>query len=155
MHFPIPIAKLFHLPNHLCWTITNPSSTIGIGIGIGMYKFKVTRHLFRSPVVPLRPPRGVCEANLLQAYKPCAIGEIPTKGLLLDWSNNTTFVSLVEISFTDPRGGLNERINVAGTVHLLLPMINLTTVSKNNYVTGFLGSFQTPKLHRPPCNKSV
>ncbi len=27
----------------------------------------------------LRPPRGVCEAHLLQAYKPCVIGAIPTK----------------------------------------------------------------------------
>ena len=30
---------------------------------------------------------------------------------------------------------------------------NLTTVSKNTYVTGFLGSFQTPNPHIPPYNK--
>ncbi len=34
-------------------------------------------------------------------------------------------------------------------------VFNLTTVSKNTYVTGFLGSFQTPNPHKPPCNKYV
>ncbi len=33
--------------------------------------------------------------------------------------------------------------------------IILTTVSKNTYITGFLGSFQNPNPHRPPCNKYV
>ncbi len=32
---------------------------------------------------------------------------------------------------------------------------NLTTVSKNTYVTGFLGSFQTPNPHGPHYNKYV
>ncbi len=27
----------------------------------------------------LRPPRGVCEAHLHQAYKPCVIGAIPSQ----------------------------------------------------------------------------
>ncbi len=31
--------------------------------------------------------------------------------------------------------------------------INLTTVSKNTYVTGSLGSFQTPNPHIPPYNE--
>ena len=34
-------------------------------------------------------------------------------------------------------------------------IVNLTTVSKNTYVNGFLGSFQTPNLHRPPYNKYI
>ncbi len=34
-------------------------------------------------------------------------------------------------------------------------IVNLTTVSKNTYVNGFLGSFQTPNLHRSPYNKYV
>ncbi len=34
-------------------------------------------------------------------------------------------------------------------------IINLTTVSKNTYVTGFLGSFQTPNPHIPSYNKYV
>ncbi len=38
---------------------------------------------------------------------------------------------------------------------LLGRIINLTTVSKNTYVTGFLGSFQTPNPHIPPYNKYV
>ncbi len=33
--------------------------------------------------------------------------------------------------------------------------IKLTTISKNTYVTGFLGSFQTPNPYRPPYNKYV
>ncbi len=33
--------------------------------------------------------------------------------------------------------------------------LNLTTVSKNTYVTGFLGSFQTPNPRWPPYNKYV
>ncbi len=36
MHFPISIVKLFHLHNHLCWTITNPWSTIGMVPSIGL-----------------------------------------------------------------------------------------------------------------------
>ncbi len=42
------------------------------------------------------------------------------------------------------------------TVHSVigyLTDVNLTTVSKNTYVTGFLGSFQIPNPNRPPCNK--
>ena len=33
--------------------------------------------------------------------------------------------------------------------------VNLTTVSKNNYVTGFLGSFKTPNPYIAPYNKYV
>ncbi len=36
-----------------------------------------------SPKKALRPPRGLCEAHLLQAYKPCVIGAIPTKNYLV------------------------------------------------------------------------
>ena len=39
--------------------------------------------------------------------------------------------------------------------HHNMPQVNLTTVSKNTYVTGFLGSFQTPKPHIPPYSKYV
>ncbi len=31
--------------------------------------------------------------------------------------------------------------------------LNLTTVLKNTYITGFLGSYQTPNPHIPPYNK--
>ncbi len=34
-------------------------------------------------------------------------------------------------------------------------LFNLTTVSKNTYVTGFPGSLQTPYPHIPPYNKYV
>ncbi len=69
----------------------------------------------------LRPPRGVCDAHLLRAYKPCVIEALTTKtswkvwrpppylpiGFSWDCCNDTRFVSLVDTSFTDPHGGLN------------------------------------------------
>ncbi len=36
---------------------------------------------FSTASISLRPPRGVCEAHLHQAYKPCVIGAIPSMGM--------------------------------------------------------------------------
>ncbi len=64
LYLPISIVKLFHLPNHLCWTITNPWSTVGVVPGIHnllLYKEGNLKLLFRPPVVPLmmQPHQGV------------------------------------------------------------------------------------------------
>ncbi len=36
-------------------------------------------HAIIQFVRQLRPPQGVCEAHLHQAYKPCVIGAIPSQ----------------------------------------------------------------------------
>ncbi len=89
------------------------------------------------------------------------------------WYLNESFFQSLVVGFTSfPPGGWSnlilqdcKLIMIVKVILLSEPIlfifickrisINLTTVSKNTYVTGFLGSFQTPNPHIPPYSEYV
>ena len=93
----------------------------------------------------LRPPWGSpTEAHLHKAWKPCSITAIPlrrdhrdighgayiTIGLWWDCSNETRFIGMVKMRFTDPRGGSND-MSINFSINLKFLTRNLRLVIQN------------------------